>query len=279
VIYYRRDWLARAGVDEENAFGSAAQVDETLAKLLASGVAQPWAVPTLPTLNTLHNAISWVWGAGGDCVSADGRLVLFHKPEAIAGWRAYFDLHRYLAPQNRRLRAGDSNVLFRRGEVGAILSGPWTLHSLLMGETQPDVKANFGVALPPGDSFVGGSHLIVWKHSHQARLALELIQHLTSHTSQTASMQLAPDLLPGRYDALDASPLAQHPGYHLLSAGVRFGRSFPAVPRWGLVEDKLAAALNEVWADVLAQPAVDLDALLHRKLDPPAKRLEYTLQQ
>lgn len=279
VIYYRRDWLERAGIDEDTAFGSAAQLEETLAKLLMSGVVQPWAVPTMPTLNTLHNAISWVWGAGGDCISADGRQVLFHKPEALTGWKNYFNLHRYLAPQNRRLQPGDSNLKFRRGEAGAILSGPWTMQALLMEETQPEVRANFGAALPPGDSFVGGSHLIIWKHSHQARLAGELIQYLTSQAAQTSYIQLSPDLLPVRYDALDSSPLTQHPAYRLLSSGVRFGRSFPSIARWGLVEDKLAHALNDIWAEVLANPAVDLEAFIAQKLEPLAKRLEHTLQQ
>lgn len=280
VIYYRRDWLARAGVDEADAFGTAAQLEQTLAKLLASGYEHSWAVPTLPTLNTLHNIVSWVWGAGGDFISPDGRHVLFNQPSALAGFRAYFDLHRYLAGPTRRIGPGDSNQLFRRGGAGVILSGPWTMNRLLVeSESDGDVRANFGVALPPGDSFVGGSHLVIWKHTHQARLALELIQFLTSQAAQTTYIQMDPELLPVRYDSLDASPLAQHAGYQLLRTGVRFGRSFPALARWGLVEDKLASALNDIWAETLANPAVDLEAVLQRKLEPLAKRLEYTLQQ
>lgn len=280
VIYYRRDWLARAGLDEKDAFSTATQLEQTLAKLVLTGVAHPWAVPTLPTLNTLHNVVSWVWGAGGDFVSNTGRQVLFHQPAAVAGLCAYYDLHRYLAGPTGRIGPDESNLLFRQGIAGVILSGPWTMNRLLnASESDAEVRANFGVALPPGDSFVGGSHLIIWKHTHQARLALELIQYLTSQATQSTYIQMDPELLPVRYDALEASPLAQHPGYHLLSTGARFGRSFPSLPRWGLVEDKLASVLNDIWADLHANAALDLDAHLRRKLDPLAKRLEYTLQQ
>ena len=30
-----------------------------------------------------------------------------------------------------------------------------------------------GVALPPGATFVGGSHLVVWKHSQQPEAVLQ----------------------------------------------------------------------------------------------------------
>lgn len=280
VIYYRRDWLAQAGVDEKDAFNTAAQLEQTLAKLSQSGVAHPWAVPTLPTLTTLHNVVSWVWGAGGDFISANGRQVLFHQPAALAGLRAYYDLHRYLAGPTQRIGPDESDLLFKQGVAGVILSGPWTMNRLLTAtEAHADVRANFGVASPPGDAFVGGSHLVIWKHTHQTRLALELVQHLTSQATQSTYIQMDPELMPVRHDSLDASPLAQHPGYHLLSASARSGRSFPTLARWGLVEDKLAAALNDTWADTLANPALDLEAYLQRKLEPLAKRLEYTLNQ
>src|SRR5438552_7403885 len=66
LIFYRRNLLERAGVDEQTAGQSADQLDRTLACLQAAGVGVPWTVPTGATHTTLLNAASWVRGAGGD---------------------------------------------------------------------------------------------------------------------------------------------------------------------------------------------------------------------
>ena len=86
IIYYRRDILERAGVDPARAaFGSPQGLAQTLARLEAAGVPIPWVVPTHQSRMTIHNVASWVWGAGGDFVAADGRRVLFDQPEAQQG--------------------------------------------------------------------------------------------------------------------------------------------------------------------------------------------------
>src|SRR5687767_7369113 len=61
VIYYRRDWLARAGIAEETAFATFEKLGETLGVLKASGVAMPWLIPTHQGAITLHSVAPWVW--------------------------------------------------------------------------------------------------------------------------------------------------------------------------------------------------------------------------
>ena len=277
ILYYRRDWLARAGIAEDTAFASPAQTDDTLRRLRESGVAQPWAMATRATPNTLHNLSSWVWGAGGDFIDSTGQAVSFHQPAALAGLKAYFDLRRYLTPATADLASGDSNALFREGKVGVILSGPWVSYALGRGEALPEVLDNVGAALPPGPPFVGGSHLVVWKNAADARLAVELIHQLTGHALQANYPSLTTGLLPTRLSALEA--VMVHPAHAQLTAALRAGRSFPTLLRWGLVEDKLVNVLGEIWAELKAQPATDLDALLHKKFDLLARRLEAILKQ
>ena len=61
LIYYRRDLLVKAGIDERSAFESQAQLEKTLGRLSENGVAAPWCVPTRHSRDTLHNIASWIW--------------------------------------------------------------------------------------------------------------------------------------------------------------------------------------------------------------------------
>jgi multiple sugar transport system substrate-binding protein len=85
VLFYWRDMLEQAGIDEATAFQSFEQLEQTLARLQASGIPTPWAVVTRHTAETLYSLTSWIWGAGGDFMSEDGRRILLAEPEARAG--------------------------------------------------------------------------------------------------------------------------------------------------------------------------------------------------
>ncbi len=102
LIYYHRSALEKAGLDAGTAFDSPAQLSATLQRLQDSGCA-PWVMCTATPRRLLQEAASWVWSAGGDFVSADGKRILFDQPEALAGLKAYFELGRYLTPRGAPL--------------------------------------------------------------------------------------------------------------------------------------------------------------------------------
>jgi multiple sugar transport system substrate-binding protein len=85
VIFYWRDMLEQAGVDEEGAFQTTERVEETMQCLQDSGIPVPWGIWGLELFMGLHNAASWIWARGGDFVSADGRQVLLDRPETCEG--------------------------------------------------------------------------------------------------------------------------------------------------------------------------------------------------
>jgi multiple sugar transport system substrate-binding protein len=279
VLYYRRDWLAKAGVDEMKAFQTPQQMAETLQRLRDLGVEVPWVAPTRHTLITLHNLASWVWGAGGDFVSPDGRHTLFNAPEARAGIHGYFDLHRFMPPSVHGLGPGDCDLVFREGRAAVTLSGPWTWLTGMIRQraATPEVVENFGLAFPPGVPFVGGSSLIVWRHTPMAAAAVELVRSLTSARVQST---YPPHMgqLPVRLDALATLASGENPFYRILLEGFKTSRSFRATSSWGLVEDKLSLTLTELWADLIAHPDQDLDAAIAKHLDPLAKRLDLALE-
>lgn len=277
VIFYWRDLLQKAGINEQTAFQTAANLAQTLERLHASGVASPWCVPTQPTLTTFHNVASWIWGAGGDFLDQTGYRVIFHRDAARAGLRAYYDLYRFLPPDHRSLDASISDDMFFVGQAAATLSGPWLLseHPLT-----PEVAAQIGVALPPGVPLVSESHLVIWRRAslRQEHLAVELVRFLTGRQAQLKCSQQV-GLLPIRLDALAEPPFSNDPLYQVMSRGLRTGRSFPALRLWGLLEDKLTPALGNIWYRVLSAAHPDVDALIWAELEPLAQRLDRTLQQ
>jgi multiple sugar transport system substrate-binding protein len=278
AIYYRRDLLVAAGVDESTAFATQANLEQTLQRLQESGVAMPWVVPSEPGVDTLHNLNSWIWGAGGDYVDPAHRRVTIAEEPARAGLRAYFGLHRFLAAEAHHLSIAQTDALFAAERAAATISGPW-LATPAFGAAEPARLERVGVALPPGVPTVLGSHLVIWKHTpyRQEKLALELIAFLTGQQAQSlASQQVG--MLPVRLDALAGPPFAEDPIYRTFVAGLRAGRSFPVMRLWATVEEHLTAALGRLWASVLANPDADLDSLIRAELEPLTQRLNRTLQ-
>lgn len=274
LLFFRRHLLEKAGVDEHAAFQTATQFDETLERLRTAGVRVPWTVPTGLTHTTLLNVASWVWGAGGDFITADGRRTLFSQPAARAGLRAYFALGRFLPPDVQRLNGLQPDQQFLNDDQTALtLSGAW-----LFNQVSPALKTQLGVALPPGASFVGGSHLVIWKHTLKQNAALKLIQFLTQPAAQVHYAQ-AVGLLPVRLDALAGPPYISDPLWQMAITGLKSGRTFPVTRSWGLMEDRLTTALSALWADTLAHPDADLEALILKRLEPLAQRLDLVLGQ
>jgi multiple sugar transport system substrate-binding protein len=275
LLFVRRPLLERAGVDPETAFGTAAQLEHTLSRLRAAGVEVPWTVPTGQTHTTLLNVASWVWGAGGDFITPDGRQTLFSQLPARAGLRAYFALGRYLAPAVRHFRSLQSDEQFWSDPQTAVtISGSWLFETIRAA----NLTAQIGVAPPPGPPFVGGSHLVIWKHAHQPDAALDLVRFLTQPAAQADYGRRA-GLLPANREALAEAPFADDPLWQQEIACVKAGRGFPVTRSWGLVEYRLVATFSALWSETLANPNLDLDAALAKHLAPLAQRLDALLGQ
>jgi len=273
LMFWRRPLFASAGLEPRAGFRSAAEVESVLGQLAASDVPVPWTVPTGLTHTTLLNAASWVWAAGGDFVTPDGKRTLFSQPEARAGLRDYFALGRYLSPPVRRLTGlqPDDQFLSQPGTAMTI-SGSW-LFSVLR---ERGLGGEVGLALPPGASFVGGSHLVIWKHTQHSQAALDLVHFLSEGRTQIAYGQRV-GLLPTRLDALTGEPFAGDDWWQLAIRGLKTGRSFPVTRSWGLMEDRLTRVLKALWDEVLMDPGLDLDAAIRRHLEPLAMRLDLVL--
>jgi multiple sugar transport system substrate-binding protein len=273
-VFYRHEMLQQASIDAATAFRTPAQFLQTLTQLQNAGVSVPFVIPTCNSLNTLHTVAPWVWGAGGNFIDPTGKHTTFNSAEARAGFHAYFDLHRYLAPAAQRLDTEQSDRFFLNGEAAVTISDPGLLNTLL--KSPPTGASVVRTALPPGVPFVGGSNLVVWRHGRNHKLAVELVRFLTGQQNQIAYSQKARSL-PVRLDALTGRPFATDPLFQPAVEGLKLGRSYPTCRLWGLMEEKLIAELNEIWEELFTNPALDLDLALEEHLHPLGKRLDAIL--
>ena len=280
VLYYRRDLLEKAGIDEKTAFGSSSQLVETLNRLQATGIPIPLALVTRNIIPpVLHSLASWIWGAGGDFVSKDGTQMLLNEPETRAGIRAFFKLSQFLVPDARGLTPSQAEALFWRGEAAVSLSWQPPILEAIKKNADPKVLANLGVTTTPGVTFVGGSNLVVWRHvaPTQEALAVELVRFLTSQKVQSA-YNTKIGYFPTRPDVIQNPPFSNDVFHSILIDGLNSGRSFPTISRWAIVEDRLIHLLGLLWEDVLANPNPNIDAIISEQLDQLSRRLDNILQ-
>jgi multiple sugar transport system substrate-binding protein len=248
-------------------------LSEALHKLQAAGVETPLVLPTQRTYVTVHNIAMWVWAAGGDFISPDGRSVLLDQRNVRQAYLDYFNLYRFMPPAARNLTELGADAFYCNESVAVTLSGAW-----LVNQATPEVRADLGIAVPFNCAFVGGSEFIIWKRTLQHQAALELVRALTSHESELA---FAPALgmLPVRLSALEALPMDDESHRAAFMAGLKGGRPLPVSPLWGLVENKLVNTFAYIWTAILADPQPDVDGLANRYLDPLTRRLNITLAE
>ena len=267
AVFYRRDLLGKAGLDEANAFIDIPHFIRTLEIMRDRGISTPLVIPNRLSNMTLHCCASWVWSEGGNLLSPDENNVVFDQPGALEGFKAYFRLVRHLAPEARDLEEHESDAVFCEGNAAILLGGYW----IPLQRMTEEVRSNLGAAQMPGVPFVGGGNTVVWNHSRHELAALKLVQFCQS---KEAGKLLYPGFgLPIR-EADWSGPSFDTQIYHVLKDAIKSGRGFPSARLWGLVEKRLADTLADIWAEVLITPESQLDSIVEDRLRSLAQRLQ-----
>jgi hypothetical protein len=79
--------------------------------------------------------------------------------------------------------------------------------------------------------------------------------------------------IPTRLDALNESAFMDDPHYHQVYRSLEAGRPFRGQYLWGMAEDRLGIASNNVWKQLIENPDLDLDTVLMSQLNPIALKL------
>lgn len=269
VILYRRDLLEKAGVDEQQAFVSVDAMRQTIERLKAAGVDSPIVLPSgNPYRARVHCAASWVWGASGEFVNE--KEVLFDRPEARAGLKAFFDLYRYLSPSDHGLAYDECGRRVSRGQAAITITGIhlWT--------SDPQELGNLGTAPVPGIPWVGGSNLVIWSETRADpnlnRAAFQLAHYLTSHSVQASYAQVDVGHAPARADALQAIRYALPSLAQTLDTSMRTGRAYKPALIWVRMLSDLSRTFDRVTLEILSHPEQDVADILTRPIEHLAGR-------
>jgi multiple sugar transport system substrate-binding protein len=280
VIFYWKDLFENASVDASEAFLSTESMTASFIKLQRAGI-PAWIAPTNDTHNSVYIIASWIWGAGGDFLSPDGRRTAFNSPAARRGAHDYFDLLRFMPPQASSFSDSDTAQLFLAHKAAAMVAGPWLLNSLRMRSDMEKWLPNLGIALLPGPSFVGGTILVSWKHSKYPSEVVDLIERLTGPKFQEEYCYIS-GLLPVRHDLWTEKFIGSQEYLPVFNKAMLTGRGLPPTALWGIVEDRLSKALGAIWQDMYAldthqKSIVELDNIIAKHFEAAATRLNMTL--
>jgi multiple sugar transport system substrate-binding protein len=280
MVFYRRDLLQKADVEEATAFIDSEHFYQTLSQLQAVGHPAPLGLTTAQAHTDLvHDMASWVWNAGGDVRSDDGRQMMLTLPQSLAGLEAYFSLNEFISPEMRGLGQHQVNKAFFEGQTAvAILKENNYSGQAVQGiNISPDVSGNIGMAMLMQAPYVGGSALVIWRHSANYRDALKLVQYLTSPEAWHVLNQQAWLYIPANLDALAQASVAGTSFYPAIQQSLKYGRSCSSGYRWSGVEVRLAETIEQLWSDLRANPTLNIKQEVEKRFSTLCTRLEQTI--
>lgn len=270
VLWYWKDMLEEAGLDPETAFASMDGLPQTF-DALRSVIASPWAVPTnSQEANTMQVLASWIWQAGGDLLSADGKKVLFAEPAALKGMRAFFDLYRYMPKLDSPMNATEINRLFSERKICATIGGHWLLVDLENHNIPTD---RVGVTLIPGPAFVGGTLAVIYKDCREPESVIRFLKFLLEPQNQLPYSRVL-GLLPTRRDTWGAAYMPQDALHKALYQAVLQGRSYPSAKLFGIIEQRLFSTVGSAWGELFSQKNPDVGRIIEDHFAPLARRLQ-----
>ncbi len=278
VLYYRKDLLEQFGIahTEEQcrkAFATQSALVETLSRLQTGGVSHPLALWVTEEWYTVHGAASWVWGAGGEFIAPDGDQVLFDQPAAMTGLRDYFGLRAFMKP-SWTAEDNSRNQLYQGAPAVAI---ECQVPYIFFRDRRPEELPKWGISPAPGVPYIGGSNLVIWKHSPQPEAAMRWVQFLIKKVDEQVGAMRAEDF-PTRLKALDQWAASGDRFAIGFVESLKRGRGHVSARLWGLVEERLLGVFPRIWVEILLDPSRDVDEALHQHLDPLARNLNRTLK-
>lgn len=282
AVFYRRDLLERAGIEESAAFGRTDALLQTIGRLQEKGLESPWLIPYSPPPydGLLHMAASWVWAAGGDFVSRDGRRVLLDQPPAVQGlvnWLA----SECAVPEGLRKLTDDRCIeLLREGSCAVILSHVRAASLLCQKIAGTPEESRLGFATLTHTPWCGGDNLIIWQHTRgdpeRQGIALDLVEFLLSPRTQIRLAQQA-HLVPSRQDAMQDVYPPGHPLNPLMEQVAARGRAYNPIRLWHRIEFHLAQTLGALLNEARQGGAQPTATLVRQHVVPMVERLNLIL--
>jgi multiple sugar transport system substrate-binding protein len=294
ALYFRSDVLRKAGLTSGN-LNSWDGFKASLKKIYdADIVIEDKPVATLGISgkndwNVIHCLAPWIWMAGGDFLSADRKTCVLDSDAAFAGISYYINLVRdgYVPLEYLELNTAQVSGNFNDGACAMYFDGPYEIKTLTRPASEGGAQGsltsrNFAiVGYPQGPkgraTFVGGSNLGIFKQAKNKAGALALIQYLTAKQPQVDYAKTS-GFLPAKLDAFTDPFFANDPNRKIFKEAVLYGRTYPAIPSWGLLEPILTRRFGIMW-DYVTSGAEYNPAKIREQLKLAKQEVEAILNQ
>ncbi len=260
AIYYRKDVLKKAGVDEATAFTDWDAFRGTLEKVkqvkeINGKPIEPFGSPGKKAFDLVHHVMPFVWDAGGAELTDDNKKSAIASPEAEQGVKFMADLLSSGLYDKSQLERDGTQVenQFKGGRLAVWMGGPWVLGSVKRADDEnwvPAARNNVGVAPMPtgpvgeGFTFVGGSNLMMLKSSKNKDAAWELMKFLSQDQIQSdyAAKQ---GMFPARIEPQKAAGETDA-NYGGFFKAIQQGRTYAPIPQWGPIEQAYKARFANI---------------------------------
>jgi multiple sugar transport system substrate-binding protein len=289
-IYYRKDVLKKAGVDEATAFEDWDAFRATLEaiKEKVPGI-QPFGTPGKKAFDLVHHVMPFVWDAGGTELSEDSSKSTINSPEAVEGVQFFADLVKDGLVNPAQLERDGTQVenQFKGGKVAVWMGGPWVLGSIPREEDEnwvPAARKNVGLAPMPagpnGDAFtfVGGSNLMMFKSSENKNEAWELMKFLSQDQVQTDYASLL-GMFPARTEPQQSYGESNGANFEAVFEAIQQGRTYSPIPQWGAIENAYLGRFGNILDSAAGKGDSYGPDVVQQQLDEAAKEADGLLAQ
>lgn len=240
-VIYRTDVFKKAGVTPPKTWSQLVSVGEKIKHSNPGMVTFPVAG------DSEYGVYPFIWGNGGQIATqSNGTWTSkIDSPQARQGIAFYTDLakqHGLSTPAATTWDEADLSDAFSRGDVAMMISGSWVPGALV--QANPRLKGKIGAFPIPGPdggispSFLGGSHLSVFKSAKDPDLAWALVRMMTTgRFAHEWSQQTG--FFPGTKSLLSKVQQEHDPIVAPFATQmVKGGASLPVTPLYGQVQGK-----------------------------------------
>jgi multiple sugar transport system substrate-binding protein len=209
--------------------------------------------------------------------------------ETLKGLTFYINLVRdnFVPIEYLELNTAQVSGNFNNGTTAMYFDGPYEVKTLTRpaaegGCSGSSTSRNFAVTgYPQGPkgriTFVGGSDLAICKQGKNKAGAFEVIKYLTSKQPQVEYTKVA-GFLPARLESFADPYFANDPNRKVFKEAVLYGRTYPSVPTWGLLEPILTRRFGIMWDYVTSGEELNVEKL-REQLKLAKKEVETLLNQ
>jgi multiple sugar transport system substrate-binding protein len=211
-LFYRTDLFQQAGIDGPPQTWE--EFESDAAKLTDPGQKQ-YGVAMFST-EAAYYFYPWLWQAGGDVLTPDGKHMALDSPEAIKAAEFYVDVaQKYAPPDYLPSDSWNGRVTFASGKAAMYIAGNWFAGNTI--NEFPDIEGKWASApLPKGDAgcatTVAGDTLVLLGDTQQRDASWLWIEFLTRPDNMATYTigDAGATMLPPRTDLLESDQLTSH---------------------------------------------------------------------